>query len=73
MPLVINSLRGGHTHKHIHTHAHTFWTEAILGNQARVWFKKLRLNSLLAIEGMPLQSCKIRCVYKTLCYESGHI
>ena len=33
MPLVINSLGGGHTHTHAYRHS---WTEAILRNQAGV-------------------------------------
>ena len=44
-PLVINSLRGGHTHTHTHTYTHS-WTEATLRNQAHAslwrvhaWFK----------------------------------
>ena len=48
MPLVINSLRGGHTHtlKHAQTHTRTHTctrthtdvsTESILRNQARGW------------------------------------
>ena len=46
MPLVINSLRDGHTHTHTHTHTDVH-TEIILRNQARTgpaagqlaWFK----------------------------------
>ena len=50
MPLVINSLGGGHARKHTHTHTHTHtqayrrsWTEAILRNQAHAgtWFNKV--------------------------------
>ena len=51
-PLVINSLRGGHTHRHTdtHTHIHTrVRTKAILRNQvcasfwlARAWFNKVK-------------------------------
>ena len=34
MPLVINSLGGGHTHAHTHTHTHTdVRTKTILRNQ----------------------------------------
>ena len=44
MPLVIYSLKGGHTHKHTHTQTHTHThtdvhTETILRNQAHDWFK----------------------------------
>ena len=35
-PLVIHSLRGGHTHTDAYRHSRT---EAILRNQARAWFK----------------------------------
>ena len=52
-PLVINSLRGGHTHTQAYRHS---WTEAILRNQActsrrpaRTWFKNNSLYSLLGI------------------------
>ena len=41
-PLVINSLKGGHTHTYtqIHTHTHTdIHTETILRNQAHAWLK----------------------------------
>ena len=47
MPLVINSLGGGHTHKHTHTHMHTdVRTRSMLGNQARrrparAWFNNV--------------------------------
>ena len=49
MPLVINSLSGGHTHTHKHTHAYRHsQTEAILRNQAhaglwpaRAWVKNI--------------------------------
>ena len=40
MPLVINSLRGGHTHTCANTQTHTHrrsWTEAILRNQVTGW------------------------------------
>ena len=33
MPLVINNLRGGHTHIHMHTDVHT---ETILRNQVHI-------------------------------------
>ena len=50
MPLVINSLGGGHTHTHTHKHTNTHTkthtdvrTETIIRNQARAglrtWFK----------------------------------
>jgi len=46
-PLVINSLRGRHTHVHTHTRIQTSWTKVISRNQAhsglwlaRVSFKK---------------------------------
>ena len=39
MPLVINSLGGGHTHTH--KHILIICTGSILRNQARAWFKKL--------------------------------
>ena len=47
MPLVINSLGGGHTHTHTQTHIQTIRTGSISRNQARAglwpvraWFKK---------------------------------
>ena len=38
MPLVINSLGGGHTQTNTHTDIRT---ETILRNQMRTWFKRL--------------------------------
>ena len=35
--------------------------------------QKIQLNSLLTNKVMPLQSCKIGCVYKTPFRKSGHI
>ena len=59
MPLVINSLRGGHRqtdtqtdrYKHTHTHTHTdVYTETILRNQACAWFEKVfKMNVLTGI------------------------
>ena len=54
MPLVINSLGGGHTHTHKHTQVYRYSrTEAILRNQvcagyrpARAWFKKPKIEKL---------------------------
>ena len=47
MPLVINSLGGGHTHVNTHTHTQTIHTGSILRNQVlaslwpvHAWFKK---------------------------------
>ena len=59
MPLVINSLGGGHTHTHTHTHTQThiqtIRTGPILGNQARAglrparaWFKNCEINPKVA-------------------------
>ena len=42
MPLVINSLEGGHTNTHANTHTYRHLrTEAILRNQGRAWFNNV--------------------------------
>ena len=46
MPLVINSLGGGQTHKHTHTDVRT---ETILENQAHAWFKNWQIECLSPI------------------------
>ena len=60
-PLVINGLRGGHTHKHAHTHIRT---ETILRNQApmRAWFNKTFsefLNHYSTIMISPFEEIKL--------------
>ena len=48
-PLVINSLRGGHTHTQTHTHTHTFADRSNSkkpGTRRHAWFKNYLNNSL---------------------------
>ena len=41
MPLIINSLGGGHTHTHTNTHILMIRTGSIIRNQTNAWSKKL--------------------------------
>ena len=53
MPLVINSLGGGHTHKH----TQTIHTGSILRNQARAWF-----NNFIRVHPLAYYMCLCRNV-----------
>ena len=64
MPLVINSLGGGHTHTQTHTHILKICTGSILRNQACAWFKKYK-NKLEMKEIYKVEANKrLKCYYR---------
>ena len=74
MPLVINSLRGGHIHTHANTHIHIQMIHAgsILRNQACAWFKDqlLIINPLTCIKLLKIER---KCAISTLTSSAIHM
>ena len=66
-PLVINSLRGGHTHKHTHTYRHPH--RNILRNQARagLWLARAWFKNCGSFVCVCACTCVCMCVHICVC------